>query len=152
MFFFPDSKSYRVLISNSNELAVHAFKRRWLHAWWKPVLGAGAGCARGGDVPVLGAGAGCWCWMLVLAVRMVETGCLESWRTAGQLTFGANMVARAHSKAVDVVDGALREHPHALVPEDDVILEFDSGCEGIPLIESVLCWLGCQCCWCWVGF
>ena len=38
------------------------------------MLGAGAGCARGGDVPVLGAGAGCWCWMLVLAVRMVETG------------------------------------------------------------------------------
>ena len=115
-----------------------------------PVLGAGAGCcelaAGGGNrVPV--------CWVLLLAVRVVETGCLESWRTAGQLTFGANMVAQccacSHSKAVDVdvdvvVDGALCEHPYALVPEDDVMLKFDtvlfwkrlSKVEGMPLSSS----------------
>ena len=88
------------------------------------VLGAGAGCCELAVrvvetgcrcwVPVLAVRVverGCWCWVLVLDVRVAETGCrcwgadagcapggtgfLESWRTAGQLTFGASMVAHA---------------------------------------------------------
>ena len=47
------------------------------------VLVLGAGGAPGGDrAPSPGAGAG----RCELAARAVETGCLESWRTAGQLT------------------------------------------------------------------
>ena len=95
--------------------------------------GAGAGCcelavATGCQCRVLVLGAvwvlvrvaetGCPCWVLVLAVRVVETGCLESWRT----DFWSQHGCASHSKAV--VDGALREHPYALVPEYDVSLEF----------------------------
>ena len=47
---------------------------------------------------------GCWCWLCAGAGR-----CLESWRTVG--SGSQHGCARSHSKAVDVVDGALREHP-----------------------------------------
>ena len=72
------------------------------------------------------------------------------------------MVAHAlgsHSKAEDVVDGALRENPHALVPEDDVTLEFDNMLFWKRMSKArrylKVChagWVGCQCCWCWVAF
>ena len=75
-----------------------------------------------------GAGAGCRCRVLVLAAGCAHggdrvLGKLANW---GAVDFWSHHgCARSHSKAVDVVDGALREHQHALVPEDDVILEFD---------------------------
>ena len=74
----------------------------WLCAWWR--LGAGGGCwlARGGSR----AGAGCPCWVLVLALRVVEAGCKLA--NCGQLTFGANMFTQSSIN-----------HIHALVPEDD---------------------------------
>ena len=49
--------------------------------------------------------------------KLANCGAVDFWSQHG--------CSCPHSKAVDVVDGALREHPYSLVPEDDVTVEFD---------------------------
>ena len=77
--------------------------------------GLGAGCGRGGD--------------RVVGKQLANCGTVDLWSQHGR--------ARSHSKAVNVVDGALREHPYALMPEDDVFLSLtkfcspDSGSYGV---------------------
>ena len=102
--FSPDSDSYGVVTSNSNELAAHAFETGSAGAECCELAvrvveqGAGAGCCGGAGCGAgvgccelaarvwrQSAGPGCWCWVnwrcrcwapvWVLAVRMVETGC-----------------------------------------------------------------------------
>ena len=109
-----------------------------LLAWWRQGAGAGAGSARGGDrVPVPGAGAGC-CELAVRGNRVPALGVAGCARGgdrappvlgagAGCARWGVRVLGKLANcgaadfwshrvpKGVDVVDGAFREHPHALV-------------------------------------
>ena len=98
------------------------------------VLGAGAGCARGGDsaswvpapgarggdrVPVRGAGcgrggAGRWCWLCAWQTQGAGAGCRQ-----------ANMVAHALIPKLWMWLLEFCEQPYALVCEDDFSLKFD---------------------------
>ena len=86
----------------------------WLFAWWKQ--GAGAGCVVETEyrcwVPMLGAGAGCARGGERVLGKLANCGAADFWSQHG--------CAPSQSKAVDVVDGALREHLYALVLEDYV--------------------------------